>query len=295
MNDLHELSIRFVTSPVPRLYVLDQRALPHKEVWLEAKTVEDMWQYIKQLSVRGAPLIAIAAILMLALQAKQSGILLCSVTQSTGVDKEKLIESAKYLKSSRPTAVNMMTACDAIIDLLKGSTTTLADVCVFIQKLVDKEIDMNESMAKHGASLIQDGESILTHCNTGSLATPGKGTALGVIKEAHLQNKNIHVYVDETRPLLQGARLTAYELQRAGIPYTIICDNMAATLMQQGKIQRVLVGADRIATNGDTANKIGTYSVAIVARYHGVPFHVVAPTSTVDFNCPSGTVQDPMF
>jgi methylthioribose-1-phosphate isomerase len=158
----------------------------------------------------------------------------------------------------------MMTACDAVVDLLQNLTDESSlrqEVCQFVQKLVKKEIEMNDSMAKFGASLIKHGEGILTHCNTGSLATPGKGTALGVIKEAHLQNKHIHVYVDETRPLLQGARLTAYELQKAGIPYTLICDNMAASLMKQGKINRVLVGADRIAMNGDSANKIGTYRV----------------------------------
>jgi len=147
---------------------------------------------------------------------------------------------------------------------------------------------MNDAISKNGAALIKEGENILTHCNTGSLATPGKGTALGVIREAHAQGKRIHVYVDETRPLLQGARLTAYELQREGIPYTVIADNMAAVLMSQGKIQRVLVGADRIALNGDFANKIGTYSVAVLAKYHNVPFHAVAPVSTIDFKCESG-------
>jgi len=147
---------------------------------------------------------------------------------------------------------------------------------------------MNDCMAKLGASLIKDGDGILTHCNTGTLATPGKGTALGVIREAHAQGKKIHVFVDETRPLLQGGRLTTYELERSNIPYTLICDNMAATLMRQGKIQRVFVGADRIATNGDFANKIGTYSVSVLCKHHNIPFHTVAPVSTVDFECPDG-------
>jgi len=162
-------------------------------------------------------------------------------------------------------------------------------VCAKALELFDKEVKMNDAMAKFGASLVRDGEGILTHCNTGSLATPGKGTALGVIREAFAQGKKIHVYVDETRPLLQGGRLTAYELERAGIPYTLICDNMAATLMRQGKIQRIFVGSDRIALNGDFANKIGTYSVAVLAHYHHIPFHTVAPTSTVDFNCTDGS------
>jgi len=152
----------------------------------------------------------------------------------------------------------------------------------------DEEIVMCDRMAKHGASLVKDGDNILTHCNTGSLATIGVGTALGVIREAHRQGKKIHVYVDETRPLLQGGRLTTYELQKEGIPHTLICDNMAGVLMSQGKIQRVLVGADRIALNGDFANKIGTYSVAVLAKYHNVPFHPVAPMSTIDFACTSG-------
>jgi methylthioribose-1-phosphate isomerase len=156
-------------------------------------------------------------------------------------------------------------------------------------RILEAEVAMNQSMAARGAALVQHGESILTHCNTGSLATPGVGTALGVIREAHRQGKNIHVFVDETRPLLQGGRLTAYELKREGIPYTLICDNMAASLMRAGKISRVFVGADRIALNGDFANKIGTYSVAVLARHHNVPFHAVAPVSTVDIDCVDGS------
>jgi len=183
-----------------------------------------------------------------------------------------------------------MYCCDRVVTELsqyQGKDVSIR-VCELATEIMNAEIDMNNAMAKFGAELVKDGEGILTHCNTGGLATPGKGTALGVIKEAWSQGKKIHVYVDETRPLLQGGRLTTYELQRAGIPYTLICDNMAATLMRQGKIQRVFVGADRIALNGDFANKIGTYSVAVVAKYHNIPFHTVAPTSTVDFNCTSG-------
>ena len=194
------------------------------------------------------------------------------------------------MRTSRPTAVNLMNFCDAIVDYLKASTdsSSVSATESIVKELVLKEIEMNENMAKHGASLIKEGENILTHCNTGSLATPGKGTALGVIKEAHAQGKKIHVFVDETRPLLQGGRLTAYELERANIPYTLICDNMAAFLMKQGKINRALVGADRIAINGDFANKIGTYSVAVLCKHHNIPFHPVAPTSTIDFNCLHG-------
>ena len=154
--------------------------------------------------------------------------------------------------------------------------------------MLQEEVDMNAKMAELGAALVQPGEGILTHCNTGSLATPGVGTALGVIRIAHRQGKKIHVYVDETRPLLQGGRLTAWELQREGIPYTLITDNMAASLMRAGRIQRVFVGADRICANGDFANKIGTYGVAVLAHHHGIPFHGVAPLSTVDLHCATG-------
>ena len=154
--------------------------------------------------------------------------------------------------------------------------------------ILQEEVDMNAAMAARGAALVQAGEGVLPHCNTGSLATPGVGTALGVIRIAHKQGKQIHVYVDETRPLLQGGRLTAYELQREGIPYTLITDNMAASLMRADKIQRVFVGADRICANGDFANKIGTYGVAVLARHHNIPFHCVAPLSTVDLKCATG-------
>jgi len=161
-------------------------------------------------------------------------------------------------------------------------------ICSIAEELMKAEVEMNDRMTKHGADLIRDGEGILTHCNTGELATPGKGTALGVIREAYRQGKRIHVFVDETRPLLQGGRLTTFELQRENIPFTLICDNMAASLMRKGKIQRVLVGADRIAMNGDFANKIGTYSTAVLAHFHEIPFHAVAPRSTVDSQCLSG-------
>jgi len=156
------------------------------------------------------------------------------------------------------------------------------------QAIFEEDVSLCEGMARHGAELIQDGEGLLTHCNTGGLATAGIGTALGVILRAHQQGKRIHVYADETRPLLQGGRLTAWELKRLGIPATLITDSMAALLLRDGKIQRVLVGSDRVAANGDFANKVGTYGLAVQARFHGVPFHPVAPFSTVDLACPEG-------
>jgi methylthioribose-1-phosphate isomerase len=208
-----------------------------------------------------------------------------------------------------------MYCCDAIAQVKLPESSrdySPANLVRIAMELIKTEEQMCQKMAEFGASLVKDGDNILTHCNTGSLATFGVGTALGVIRIAHKQGKKIHVYVDETRPLLQGGRLTAYELQKEGIPYTIICDNMAAALMRQGKVQRVFVGADRIAMNGDFANKIGsymacywafhttdntadcpgvlagTYSLAVVAKYHNVPFHTVAPVSTVDFKCETG-------
>lgn len=204
-------------------------------------------------------------------------------------ENPQIVEKAEYLRQSRPTAVNLMYACDFIAQKTSPSPDYSPEKIIELAyELVDREISMCEKMSEHGASLISPGEGILTHCNTGSLATPGLGTALGVIRKAHQAGKGIHVYVDETRPLLQGGRLTTYELEKSGIPYTLICDNMAATLMRQGKIHRVFVGADRIATNGDFANKIGTYSVAVLAKHHGIPFYPVAPLSTVDFECASG-------
>eukprot|EP01119_Soliformovum_irregulare_P015916 TRINITY_DN4551_c0_g1_i2.p1 TRINITY_DN4551_c0_g1~~TRINITY_DN4551_c0_g1_i2.p1 ORF type:complete len:306 (+),score=68.54 TRINITY_DN4551_c0_g1_i2:34-918(+) len=276
IQHFEELSIRFVDG---KLEVLDQTKLPHEMIWVHVEDVERMWHLIKNLSVRGAPLIGVAAALSLA------------VAATKGKTREEVIESAKYLITSRPTAVNLMFCCNRIIDELTRTKDQdhVQQTCNLACEMLNKEVTMNQSMATYGASLVQDGEGILTHCNTGGLATPGKGTALGVIKEAWTQGKKIHVYVDETRPLLQGGRLTTYELERAGIPYTLICDSMAAVLMRQGKIQRVFVGADRIATNGDFANKIGTYSVAVAAHHHNIPFHVVAPVSTVDLHCPGGS------
>jgi methylthioribose-1-phosphate isomerase len=260
------------------LEVLDQRKLPDVEEWLVVKDPQDMAQYIKQLSVRGAPLIGVGAAQSLA-----------DYARAQKRTEDEIRATATLLRNARPTAVNLMFAIDKMIQV--GQTTpdfSPEKLTEIAYDIMQKEVDMCDAMSKHGAALIKHGESILTHCNTGALATPGKGTALGVIREAHAQGKKIHVYVDETRPLLQGGRLTAYELQKEGIPYTVICDNMAATLMRDKKIDRVLVGADRIAINGDFANKIGTYTCAITAKFHNIPFHPVAPLSTVDFKCTSG-------
>jgi len=260
-----------------KLEIIDQTKLPLVEDWLPCDTIEQVYTYIQQLSVRGAPLIACVAVLALAKYVTDSD-------QNTDV-----VLKAEYLRSARPTAVNLMYACDKILQKeLEVKDFSPANIRKIAYEIIDHDAQMCQEMSIHGAALVNHGDNILHHCNTGALATMGMGTALGVIREAHKQGKNIHVYVDETRPLLQGGRLTTYELEKEKIPYTLICDNMAAHLMKEKKIQRVFLGADRIARNGDFANKIGTYNVAVIAKYHNIPFHVVAPISTLDADCANG-------
>ena len=254
------------------LFVLDQRQLPQKEVWMKVCNPDEMGECISKLCVRGAPLIAVAGICSLALFA------------NSGVDKSTLKKAVEKLKVIRPTAINLKTA----IDYIMVDNPDPGEITKRTEKLIQKEIEMCEDIANLGTDLIKEEECLVTYCNTGSLATPGIGTALGVIRKAHQEGKNINVHVMETRPLLQGARLTTWELKKENIPYILICDNMAASLMSSGKIHKVLVGADRIAVNGDVANKIGTYSLAVQAHYHNVPFYVVAPHSTIDFSCEKG-------
>jgi methylthioribose-1-phosphate isomerase len=259
-----------------RLEILDQRRLPDEETWLPCLTPDDMFGFIRQMSVRGAPLIGVAAAIAVARHAE------------SGVAPEQVRAAALKLRSARPTAVNLMAAMDRLLPLLdkgKDSTDRLARAA---EAIFDEDVALCESMANHGAALVRNNERLLTHCNAGGLATVGIGTAVGVIRRAHEQGKVREVLVDETRPLLQGARLTAWEMKKLGIPHAVICDNMAASSMQRGLVDRVFVGADRIAANGDFANKIGTYGLAVLARHHGIPFHVVAPWTTVDLNCPDG-------
>jgi len=250
------------------LWVLDQTQLPDAEVWLDGSEPDAMIALIKRLAVRGAPLIGVAAAASLATFAQR------------GASASEYAAACAALRAARPTAVNLMWA----MDRMKGASQPEAEA----QAIFEEDVRLCEGMAQHGSSLIQDGEGLLTHCNTGGLATAGIGTALGVIRRAHEQGKHVHVYADETRPLLQGGRLTAWELRKLGIPSTLITDSMAPLLMRDGKIQRVLLGSDRVAANGDFANKVGTYGVAVQARHHGVPFHPVAPFSTVDLGCPNG-------
>ncbi len=271
MKDLDSLGLRHQSG---RLEILDQTRLPDEEVWIEVPHPEVMIECIKRLAVRGAPLIGAAAAITLARFAED------------GASPVAFFEIAKRLREARPTAVNLMWAVDRVA--FSGNDFTVKEVVAQAEEIFDEDVAECEWMAEKGAALIQDGDGVLTHCNSGGLATCGIGTALGVIKRAHQKGKAIHVYVDETRPLLQGARLTAWELTKAGIPMTLLCDNMAAHLMSLKKVQKIFVGADRVARNGDAANKIGTYGLAIAAKYHQIPFYVVAPTSTRDNSIETG-------
>jgi methylthioribose-1-phosphate isomerase len=263
-----------------KLWILDQTLLPDQEVWLEGGDPHVMVQHIKRLAVRGAPLIGVAAALSLAALAE------------TGAPPAHLREAAARLREARPTAVNLMWAMDRMSAILDGGRCAEdvlpADLSAEAEAIFQEDVALCEGMARHGLTLFSAGEAVLTHCNSGGLATVGVGTALGVIIRGFEAGLVSHVFVDETRPLLQGARLTAWELSRRAIPHTLITDSMAAILLREGKVQRVLVGADRVARNGDFANKVGTYGLAVQARYHGVPFHPVAPWSTVDLACADG-------
>ena len=269
-----------------RLFYLDQTKLPLKEEWQECKSFGSGYKAIKELQVRGAPLIGVFAAYCLYLHLKNKSL-----------EKKKFLEefkrASKQLKSCRPTAVNLAWALQRLEQtVLKNQDKSVARIKEAIlkeAKVINREdILLCRHMAEQGVELIKKGDRILTHCNAGFLATSGDGTALAVVYKAHNLYKDIKVYVDETRPLLQGSRLSAWELMKKKIPVKIICDNMAATLMKQGKIDKVFVGADRIAANGDTANKIGTYSLAVIAHYHKIPFYVVAPLSSFDLKLKTG-------
>ena len=272
MKHLESTALR---SDGSRLWILDQTLLPDQEAWLEAGRPEAMIQHIQRLAVRGAPLIGVAAALCLARFAED------------GADMAQLREASAMLREARPTAVNLAWAMGRMDRILLGGGAQL-DLVREAETIFEEDVALCEAMARHGLELFRAGEAVLTHCNSGGLATAGIGTALGVIRRGFEQGLVRHVFVDETRPLLQGARLTAWELGRLAIPHTLITDGMAAILLRDGLVQRVLVGADRIAANGDFANKVGTYGLAVQAHYHGVPFHPVAPYSTVDPMCPDG-------
>lgn len=258
-----------------QLWILDQQALPQQKNWLPAHSVAQLVEHIHALRVRGAPLIGLSASLLLALLAEQ------------GETREQLVQSLEILRAARPTAVNLMNNLDRMKQALKqpDRVTSLAEEAL---RLVQEDKQLCDRIAEAGSSLVKPGSQLLTHCNTGGLATAGVGTALGVIARAHQEGKVRNVWVDETRPLLQGGRLTAWELGELGVPYQLITDSMAASLMAAGNVDAIWVGADRIAANGDVANKIGTYSLAVLAHYHGIPFYVAAPHTTLDRLCPTG-------
>jgi methylthioribose-1-phosphate isomerase len=251
------------------LELLDQRILPREEVWIACRDYRAVARAIKEMVVRGAPAIGCAAAYGVALGAK------------AGEPLDKVIA---VLRATRPTAVNLFWALDRMAKVSPSTAKALEQEAIAIHQ---EDIASCLAIGKHGASLLPEG-TVLTHCNAGALATGGYGTALGVVRAAREAGRNLRVFADETRPFLQGARLTAWELQKSGIDVTVITDNMAAYLMSRGEIQSVIVGADRIARNGDTANKIGTYGVAILAREHKIPFFVAAPRSTIDLNIPDG-------
>jgi methylthioribose-1-phosphate isomerase len=268
---------------------IDQTKLPLEESYVLATTYEQVADVIVTMVVRGAPAIGVSAAYGIAL-----GVLRTSYSSVEDFAPE-FDKICARLAGTRPTAVNLFWAIDRmkkLFWLLAGSGSTLDEIkhrlLAEAHAMYIEDIEACKAMGAHGAELLPDEGGVLTHCNAGALATCGYGTALGVIRAAVERGKNIHVYADETRPFLQGARLTAWELMADGIPTTVICDNMAASLMRAGKINAVVVGADRIAANGDTANKIGTYNVAILAKEHGIPFYVAAPWSTIDLATATG-------
>src|SRR5262252_368959 len=267
---------------------IDQTKLPTEEVYVVCTTYQQVADVIRNMVVRGAPAIGVAAGMGIALGVKNS-------KAENGAELKKDFDRiCKAIGETRPTAVNLFWAIRRMQDKFESLRvrpvpqikTALVEEA---QRMHAEDIAANQAMGRHGATLMPSSGGVLTHCNAGALATAEIGRALGVIRAAVEQGKKIHVYADETRPFLQGSRLTAWELMKDGIPTTVISDNMAGAMMKQGKIGAIVVGADRIAANGDVANKIGTYTVAILAKEHGIPFYVAAPISTVDFACPDGS------
>src|SRR5450830_466139 len=267
--------------------LIDQNALPVTERYVTCRYYKEVISAIKDLTVRGAPAIGVAAAMGVAL-----GALSISSIPAEKFRKQ-IIVICDQIARARPTARNLFWALERMKKCMddairSGRRNLAAELVDEAKRICSEDITINHQLGKHGSALLADGDNILTHCNAGALATAGYGTALGVIRAACEQGKILHVYVDETRPVFQGARLTAWEMQKEKIPAILITDNMAGFLMQQGAVDGVVVGADRIAANGDTANKIGTYTVSVLAKEHGVPFYVAAPLSTVDLTLGSG-------
>lgn len=258
------------------LRVLDQRLLPSRIEYVDCRSAEDVAEATRTMVLRGAPLIGCAAAYGMALAARGG--------------RAALVKAAAVLKAARPTAVNLAHAVDHMLAQARGLSDAelAASLSACAQSYCQEDLRANYAMARLGSALLPKKARVITYCNAGSLATSGLGTSLGVIRYAHHLGKIEHVYPCETRPYLQGSRLTLWELMQAGVPATLITDNMAAHLMKTRKIDAVIVGSDRIAANGDVCNKIGTYGLAILAKHHGVPFYAVAPTTTVDLRCPTG-------
>jgi methylthioribose-1-phosphate isomerase len=267
--------------------LLDQTLLPGEVHFRDCRTPEEVREAICTLRVRGAPAIGVAAAMGLVLHAQEA-----TRNGPGGCSREAFLRAADRLASARPTAVNLGWAVKRMADVFARRAAGSGDpVRVLLDEALairEEDAGMCRAIGRHGATLFADGQGVLTHCNAGGLATAEYGTALAALFTAAEQGKRLRVYADETRPLLQGARLTAWELQQAGIDVTVICDGTAAQVMKEGRVQAVIVGADRIAANGDTANKIGTYGVALLARAHGIPFYVAAPSSTFDLSLHDG-------
>ena len=278
-------TMRWVGDVDGHLVLIDQTLLPVEFKEIECRSVDQVWEAIKQLRVRGAPAIGIAA-------AYGVCVGLQGATDAAAI-QDQLTKTVDFLATSRPTAVNLFWA----LDRMKAKAETLAgesassirsSLLAETRAIHEEDREMCHAIGRHGAALFEDGQGVLTHCNAGGLATAEYGTALSVFFTAQDEGKHLRVFVDETRPLLQGARLTAWELSKRNIDATLICDSMAAQVMREGKIQAVITGADRIAANGDSANKIGTYSIAVLARAHNIPFYIAAPSSTFDLSIAHG-------
>lgn len=270
-----------------KVFLIDQRKLPLKFEIINCSTYQEVADAIMKMKIRGAPAIGVAAAFGMALAAYSSK------TKYYERFIKDMEETKDFLACTRPTAVNLFWALDRIMKLIRSKRDVdlleLKDIILQEAKNIEQEdVEINKTIGRHGSSLIKNGDNILTHCNAGALATVEHGTALGVIRTAFEEGKKIHIYVDETRPVLQGARLTAWELMQDKIPFTLITDNMAGFLMLKNKVNLVIVGADRIALNGDVVNKIGTYSLSVLARENSIPFYVAAPISTIDPSLRSG-------
>jgi methylthioribose-1-phosphate isomerase len=290
MNDTkqRELSPLRLSEDGRILHLLDQRALPGETRWLELGDLESVARAIEDLAVRGAPAIGCAAAMGCAVASQ-------AFDDEPTLFRTQLAAARERLARTRPTAVNLFVALEEVADYANSpanqeldASSLRAGLARLAREHAARDLAACKAMGAHGAEVMPESGGILTHCNTGALATAGWGTALGVIRSTHALGRRIHVFVDETRPVLQGARLTAWELDHDGIDFSLITDSMAASIMRSGEVQAVIVGADRIARNGDVANKIGTYAVAILARYHDIPFYVAAPWTTVDLSLESG-------